>query len=198
MSTYKEEKSRLEELGEAHELATRAANEVKLFFARHPEVRNLLCNYDIVYQYFNNSLDEITANALEDSYLNHPKFRAQLACFPSETAEREALENRILELSRGGTSPDGLRGIKAGFRFQNLEQLRAKKDALETNARLRAKTPQELRAEIQAARPGPVLELPPEISKEQILHMWGPEQFRFWAKKLGSMEPITRRINQKD
>jgi hypothetical protein len=193
--SYQEEKDRLEELGEAHELATRAANEVKAFFARHPEVRDCLANYDIVYKYFPNALDEIDEAALEDSYANHPKFRASLACFPSEAHEREALESRILELLKSGTSAENLKSIKAGFRFKNLDQLRAQKDELEARAEMRSKSPAELRAAIQAARPNPEQELPKDISREQILHLWEPEMFRFWAKKVG-MNAITKRINE--
>jgi hypothetical protein len=198
MSTYQEEKDRLEELGAAHELATKAAAEVAAFIRRHPEVKDVHANYSIIYSYFHGDLEDINESTLEDCWLNHgDKFRGSLACYPSGAHEREALENRILELSRGGTSPDGLRGIKAGFRFQNLEQLRAKKDSLEAAARLRAKTPQELRAEIQAARLGPVQELPADISRDQIIRLWGPEQIRFWAKKVG-MDAINRRINSKE
>jgi hypothetical protein len=195
MSSYKQEHKRLEELGEVAEIATRAAAEVKAFVDRHPEIKDCLANYSIIYQYFPQALEDINESSLEDSYANHPKFRESLARHASEQDEREVLQDRILELSQA--SPDALRNIKSAFRFQNLDQLRAKVRDLEARQAARAKTPQELRAEIQAARPGPETELPRDISKEQILHMWEPATFRYWAKRLGSMEPITRRINEK-
>jgi hypothetical protein len=197
MSTYKQERKRLEELGEAAETATKAAGEIAAFFKRHPEVRDVLANYSAIYSYFNQDLPDISFETLEDCWLNHGKFRASLARYPSESFERDALETRILDLLKTGTSTENLKSIKTGFRYKSIEDLRAKVDDLEARAAMRAKTPQELRAEIQAARPGPETELPKDISKEQILHMWEPTTFRYWAKRLGSMEPITRRINEK-
>jgi hypothetical protein len=196
MSTYQEEKDRLEELGKAHEVATKAAAEVAAFVKRHPEVKDVHANYSIIYSYFHGDLEDISENTLEDCWLNHgDRFRKSLACYPSEAHERDALEKRIVQLMSQGNSPNALANVKAGFRFKNLDQLRAQKDELEARAEMRSKSPAELRAAIQAARPNPEQELPVDISREQILHLWNADQFRFWAKKVG-MNAITKRISE--
>lgn len=191
---YQQEKKRQEQFSGAVETATNAANEIKLFMSRHPEIRDVLANYQICYSYFNNALDEIDLDSLEDCWANHPKFKSSLALWDSQADERGVLEDRIIELYSGGTSKENLKQIRTGFRFSSIEALRAKKDELEEKAALRQKSTAELRQILQ--KPEPEKELPREISAAQI-RMWSPENFRYWAQKLGSLEPVTRRLNEK-
>jgi hypothetical protein len=199
MSEYIETSEYHTAVAKARKQADSAREAIDRFIARHAADGLIDCdaNRSIVYSYYNNDLQDISDTSLEDCWKTHDRFRKSLACHLSEAAQRDSLESRILELLKDGCSPPALKEIQKAFRFQNLAQLRAKKDDLESRAAMRAKSPAELRAEIQKAQPNPEQELPEDISRDQIIRLWGPEQIRFWARKC-SMAAINRRINSKE
>ncbi|HTC64945.1 MAG TPA: hypothetical protein VK709_19040 [Candidatus Saccharimonadales bacterium] len=199
MSTYKVEQKKLDRLAEATEIAVQADTEVTVWLARHPEIKNILANKNILFQYFGRDLDDIDADpggSLDQAY-EHPKLRESLAHWPNEEDEKQELSNRIIELLRPGTSPQNLKAVKDGHRYKSVGELRIRVQELQERSEMHKKSTAELRAIIQ--RPAPEYSLPPEISAQQIKHMWGPDQFRYWTKKFnGSMEPINRRLAGQD
>jgi hypothetical protein len=192
---YEETRQHQERVADAIETATNAAAEIKVWLNRNPEVRDILANYSVIYSYFQNDLESIDQDSLDDCWNNHPKFKEALALWPNEQEEKDTLSDRIIELMRPGTSPTTLQAEKAKHRYMSVVSLRITAQELQERSELHKKSTAELRAIIQ--RPEPDKELPREISAAQIRRLWTPENFRFWAKKLGSMEPITRRLNEK-
>jgi hypothetical protein len=141
--------------------------------------------------------DPISVEAIQEAFDGHPAFRASLA-LQTEAVSRKRLETQIKELLTGASSPLAVAEQIKSIRFKTTEALAEWRDRLLATKVARSKSAAELRAEIQAARPKPELDLPEDISKEQILHLWDAATFRSWAQRLGSFEPINRRINQKD
>jgi hypothetical protein len=193
---YHEEQKKLDRLAEVTEIATNAAAEVKVWLSRHPEVKDLLCNYSVIYGYYNQDLESIDQDSLDQAYENHSKFREMLAYWPNEQDEKDALSDKIIELLRPGTSPQNLKAVKDGHKYKSVGELRIRVQELQERSDLHKKSTAELRQMLQ--KPEPEHKLPSEISAEQIKHMWGADQFRFWAKKFNSMEPINRRLRGED
>jgi len=194
---FKQTQQQLDKLAELHEIAANAATEVKVWIGRHPEVKDIHANYSVIYSYFNGDLEFIDADpggSLDSAWNNHPMFREMLALWPNEDDEKAALSDKIIELMRPGTSPQTLVAEKAKHKYMSVVALRITAETMAERSELRKKSTAELRAMLQ--KPEPEQELPREISAAQIKRMWTPENFRFWAKKLGSMEPINRRLRE--
>jgi hypothetical protein len=194
---YHQEKNRQEQFSDAVETATNAANEVKLWISRFPEVKDIHANYSVIYSYFHGDLESINGDldgTLDDCWNNHPKFREMLALWPSENDEKSSLSDKIIELLRPGTSPQNLKAEKDGHKYKSVIELRIRAGVLAEKAALRKMSTAEIRTLLQ--KPEPDKELPSDISAAQIKHMWTPENFRYWAKRLGSMEPINRRLRE--
>jgi hypothetical protein len=194
-STFKSEQERISQ--EKHDFEERSRRDSAFgeFFRRHRELVSCEANINVLEDYLGGS-EFVDLDSLEQA-LGHSRCPGLVRQTTEE--ERAKLIAEICELMKGGTSADAItawRGRTA--RYQDVETLQAKKTELVQRIELRTKTPRELRKLIQAARPGVVQELPREISRQQILQMWGPAEFRFWANKFGTMEPITRRINEKN
>jgi hypothetical protein len=192
-STFKSEQERLSQ--EKHDLEERSRrdNAFAEFFRQHRDLVSCEANINVLEDYLGGS-EFVDLDSLEQA-LTHSMCPGLVRQTTEE--ERAKLIGEICELMKGGTSTDAITAWRDRVaRFQNPEQLRAKKEELESRAEMRSKTTAELRAEIQAAQPSQETELPKEISREQILRMWEPSMFRFWAKKVG-MAAITRRINSK-
>src|ERR1700693_70098 len=115
MSEYIETSEYHTAVAKAKRQASDAAQAINSFISRHPEIRDVDANRSVIYQYYNGDLTDITAESLEECWSTHPRFKAMLACFPSEADERQTLESRILELLKSGTSAENLKSISAGF-----------------------------------------------------------------------------------
>jgi hypothetical protein len=196
MNTYSEERKRQTQERKNTVVEREESEAIAEFFRRNLKIV-VLCqaNTERVINYF--AGDPITLEALEEAFNSHPAFRASLA-LQTEAHSRARLEKEIEDLLTGASSPLAVAEQLKSIRFKTTEALVEWRDRLAATKAARSKSAAELRAEIQAARTKPEQDLPPDISKEQILHLWDAATFRSWAKRLGSFEPINRRINQKD
>ena len=194
MSKYQEHADQLEAVANAHDQAERVRQEIENFLHRHIDII-IQCdaNRSIIYEYFHGDLDDITQATLEDCWVNHPVFRRSVACHHSDADARAALIREIQALLVGSDTAK-LHTVDS-LRYSTIPELAARRDELKRRQHARTKTAAELRAEIQAARPNPQQELPEDISREQILHLWEPATFRYWAARVG-MAAITKRINE--
>jgi hypothetical protein len=196
MSTYSEERKRQTQERKNTVIEAEEREAIREFYRRYIKtVVGCQANTERIVGYF--AGDPITLEALEEAFNSHPAFRASLA-LQTEARSRERIEKEIKALLTGASSPGAVEEQLKSIRFRTTEDLQDWRDRLVATKSARSKSAAELRAEIQAARPKPELDLPPDISKEQILHLWDAATFRSWAKRLGSFEPINRRINQKD
>ncbi len=196
MSTYSEERKRQTQERKNTVIEREESEAITEFFRRNLKVVvPCQANTNGIISYF--AGDSITVEAIQEAFDGHPVFRASLA-LQTEANSRSRLEKEIRALLTGNSSPGAVEEQLKSIRFRTTEDLRDWRDRLIATKAARSKSAAELRAEIQAARPKPELDLPEDISKEQILHLWDAATFRSWAKRLGSFEPINRRINQKD
>src|SRR5579863_8108140 len=181
-STYREVKDQQDAVTEAREQAQKDAYELEQFLLRHEADGVIVCdaNRQRVRDYLNS--DDLSAENMEDAW-THPAFRKSLAMRETPEDTRVALNREIYELLQG--SDTARHHVISQLKYSTLEELIARRDELVRRKAAREKTAQELRAEIQAAQPALAQDLPEDISREQILHLWTPEQFRFWAKKVG-------------
>jgi hypothetical protein len=191
MITYKQQQEANERAAELKMTEVNDLLQIGEFFDRHNELVHCDAAVKIIMEYMADT--EISAATLEDA-LTHTRL-AQKLPRQTETENREKVESELLglyEQSSPGTANDRQRRWK----YQTVDQLRQELAGLVASRAARAKTPQQLRAEIAASRPGQEQELPDNISREQILHMWDPSMFRYWAQKVG-MNAITKRINER-
>jgi|SRR5665213_137472 len=193
---FKQEQDKLDRLAEVTKISVVAADEVKIWLSRHPEVKDILGNYNVIYGYWNQDLQSIDQDGLDQAYENHPKFRDMLAYWPNEEDEKQVLSDKIIALLKPGTSPVTLEAERKKHKYMSVTALRITAASLAEKAEMRSKSTAELRQMLQ--KPEPEHKLPSEISAQQIKLMWTAENFRFWAKKLGSMEPINRRLRGED
>lgn len=194
MSKYEEQADQLEAIAMAHDAAKRVRQEIEDFLRRHIDtIIDCDANRSIIYEYFHGDLDDITEATLEDCWANHPGFRRSLACHQSEAEVRAALKEEIHALLAG--SHAARQHTINSLRYSTIPELAVRRDELKRRKGARTKTAAELRAEIQTAKPNPEQELPADISREQILHLWEPATFRYWAARVG-MAAITKRINE--
>jgi hypothetical protein len=204
-TTYEEEKQRLKSQAQKTKQTEEEETAILTFFRLHAgEINPCQASRQACIRYF--AGEEITLEALEDSWTNHPTFKKTLA-LDTEDDERARIEDRILELIQN-SSPNVIADTKKNFRLkaygkyvQTTDMLRARRDELERAAELTHKSIKELKAiltEKVNATNRVLTELPSEITRAQILMLWSPAEFKFWAKKCGgSMLPITKRINEK-
>jgi len=165
--------------------------QINEFFERHEELVQCDAAVKIIMEYMADT--EISAETLEDA-LAHTRL-AQAIPHQTLLESREKVEAELLamfEQSSPGTSAHEA----AKFKYKETSELREQLAQLKEARAMRAKSPAQLRAEIQAAKPSQEQELPDDITREAILMLWTPETFKFWARKVG-MNAITRRINSK-
>jgi hypothetical protein len=195
MSDYKDTRKEIKQANRAAETAENQQNELSEFFARHNELCNNKANKNICLQYF--AGDELTLEALEESYAGHPRFREMLCAFESEKELRESLQEKIVELLRNGTSPDNIRAAQSAFRYKSIENLRANLEELERRAEFRTKTTQELRDIIKRPKPG-FKELPAMYrnSRSMILTL-PPAELRRFIAVYGS-DNVNKALNTKE
>ena len=194
MSKYQEHADQLEAVANANDQAERVRQEIQNFLHRHVDtIIQCDANRSIICEYFHGDLDDITKATLEDCWANHPGFRRSLACHHSDADARAALIREIQALLAG--SDTAKQHTIDSLRYSTIPELAARRDELKRRHDARTKSAAELRAEIQAARSNPEQELPADISREQILHLWEPATFRYWAARIG-MAAITKRINE--
>jgi hypothetical protein len=191
MSTYRTVKDQQDAVAEARQQAQKDAYELEQFLKRHEADGVIICdaNRQRAREYLNG--DDLSEANLEDAW-THPNFRKSLAMRETPEDTRNALNREIYALLQGSDTARQHTIIQ--LKYSTTEELIARRDELVRRKAAREKTPHELRADLQAARPG-APDLPDEITREQILQLWSPEQFRFWAKKVG-MPAITKRINE--
>jgi hypothetical protein len=191
---YAEEREHQLAAVQQQEQSAREAEAVYVFFKRHvKEVVACEASRQACIRYFNG--DEITLEALEDSWLNHPAFRASLAT-QTEPESRERLVAEITKLLQGGGSPSAVNGEIVKIPFRATEELLEWRDRLASRKAAREKSPQELRAILKESNVTAPEELPSHISRNQILHMLSGPELRALINRYGSAA-VTKRVNER-
>jgi hypothetical protein len=194
MSDYKDTRKEIKQANKAIAAADTNDAELSEWFARHNEICDNDANRSICRQYF--AGDDITVEALEESYASHPRFKEML-CTQSEKELRDTLESKIVDLLEGGTSKENIRSAQMTFRFKSTTELKAKLAELERRAELKTKTPQELREIIKRPQPG-FKELPAMYrnSRSMILTL-PPAELRRFIAVYGS-DNVNKALNNKE
>jgi hypothetical protein len=193
LSTYKDTRKQIKQVNKAIEAADTNDVELSEWFARHNDIVDNEANRNICRQYF--AGDDITLEALEESYSGHPRFKDML-CTQSEKELRDTLEAKIVSLLEGGTSKENIRAAQSTFRFKSTAELKAKLAELERRVEFRSKTPQELREIIKRPQPGHS-DLPVMYQHLEMLLTLPPDRLRHFITKFGS-QAINKVLNQKE
>jgi hypothetical protein len=143
MSKYQERAEYLEQLGKNQEQSASNAREVEKFLLRHESEGLIVCdaNRSIVNQYFHG--DDITEEALEDSWDNHPNFKKSLAQRESDTDVRANLAKEIYTLAPG--SPESKNHVVSQLRYKTIEEIIVQRDELGRRKALKDLPKDELR-----------------------------------------------------
>jgi hypothetical protein len=191
MTTFKQEKERQIAERKARVLEAEEREAISEFYRRNIKtVRGCQAATEMIISYFNS--DPITYESLQEAFDTHPNFRASLP-LQTENDARDRLEKEIKALLTGNSSPGAVEEQLKSIRFRTTEDLRDWCARLKATKAARAKSAAELRAELRAATTSPELDLPEDIGAGQI-KAWDPATMRHWIKKLGSVEPINRRL----
>jgi hypothetical protein len=140
----------------------------------HREVRANEANRLMVLEYFNG--EALSIEGLDEAFGN-PNFTARIAFLTSDKDRANSIAT--IEKITGV-------GETAVTKWQTNEELAAKANELETRRELFKKSPEELRAIIQAAKPVPVeLELPAEMTRKYLLNL-PPAELKTILRTYGS------------
>jgi hypothetical protein len=128
VSKYQERAEYLEQLGKNQEQSASNAREVEKFLRRHESDGLIVCdaNRSIVHQYFHG--DDITEEALEDSWDTHPNFKKSLAQRESDADVRANLAKEIYTLAPG--SPESKNHVVSQLKYKLTEEIIAQRDEL--------------------------------------------------------------------
>jgi uncharacterized membrane protein len=143
------------------------------FLIAKPEVSNCQSNRQLAAEYHNGS--EMTLASLLDSF-ESPAFKEMLAYVNPEKQRAESLAT--IERITGS--------IPVTAKYETDEALAKKATDLQTRREMLTKTPQELKAIIQAAKPVPVeRELPAEMTRKVLINL-PPAELKAILRTYGS------------
>jgi hypothetical protein len=172
--SYKEIQDELEQQRRDTEQAASEEEVITNFLRLHiKELAPVQANRHHIVRYFNG--DEVTHQALADSFEHHPAFRAGFA-WQTEANARERIESQIVALLVGSDS--AIAHERAKIRFKTTEELQARLEELTRRAEIQKLPKDELRKLTAPERPSRFQPVEPLYQNPDILKAASPAEIR--------------------